>query len=544
MHFFGLPLFVILLLLWFIFPSFLYVIFILFLSDSNALLLATVIFLLLPTIAQYLIVTQSLYPPWHQPGIEPKKRHGSHSGRRSTRAIDPSGAIEAAFEDALHHEDEDVEEDDDDVGTLGLLVGAAVEYYEGRTTNPLIDYKLPFKNVTIPCRDDWQLRHEYEERMKTAAASEKKRTNHKGHKDVDGARESLLSSSSTVSSRHPPHSHLHPPGRRIESYHLRGWYIPSARARTLVILVHGAGRDRRTFMRHAPIFHAGGYSTLLIDCREHGTSTTLGRGVGFTTREAIDVVQACRYGRAKLGYQHIVVCGTSQGASSSILATVLGDELIRVTSTGELISSNNNNNSNDSNGSGYLVDAVIAENPFISREACVGDVMSHVLGRIPRWAIPIQYLKDTFITSSIMLMRWRLGLMRGGIWDIRSLMREWQRAAMRTEGRSSSPQLDFLRPPSVVGSSPSAHIRPLTPIGAADSPLRSIALADFNAIDIVDRIAPRPLLLMHGLADEIVEPIHSQLLYAKARDPKKLWSDDSRDIGTQTKHELRRDLSA
>lgn len=42
-------------------------------------------------------------------------------------------------------------------------------------------------------------------------------------------------------------------------------------------------------------------------------------------------------------------------------------------------------------------------------------------------------------------------------------------------------------------------------------------------IDVVGRIAPRPLLLIHGTADQTIPVEHSQLLYEAAGEPKELW---------------------
>ena len=44
-----------------------------------------------------------------------------------------------------------------------------------------------------------------------------------------------------------------------------------------------------------------------------------------------------------------------------------------------------------------------------------------------------------------------------------------------------------------------------------------------NAIDVVDRIAPRPLLLMHGTEDKAVGVWQSQKLFDKAGQPKEIW---------------------
>jgi alpha-beta hydrolase superfamily lysophospholipase len=42
-------------------------------------------------------------------------------------------------------------------------------------------------------------------------------------------------------------------------------------------------------------------------------------------------------------------------------------------------------------------------------------------------------------------------------------------------------------------------------------------------VDVVDQIAPRPLLLMHGTGDISVDQMHSERLYARAGAPKELW---------------------
>jgi pimeloyl-ACP methyl ester carboxylesterase len=44
--------------------------------------------------------------------------------------------------------------------------------------------------------------------------------------------------------------------------------------------------------------------------------------------------------------------------------------------------------------------------------------------------------------------------------------------------------------------------------------------------DVVDSIAPRPLLLIHGTGDVAVDVAHSEALYARARAPKQLWIAD------------------
>jgi len=45
----------------------------------------------------------------------------------------------------------------------------------------------------------------------------------------------------------------------------------------------------------------------------------------------------------------------------------------------------------------------------------------------------------------------------------------------------------------------------------------------YDAIDVVSKIAPRPILFIHGDADNIVPLEMSRVLYSAAKDPKDLW---------------------
>lgn len=498
---------------WIGLPSFL-----LYLLGSSlfSLLLAFLLFLLLPIGAAILAVGWSLKPPWHQPGTQPKNVNNRNANLdQLTSSDERSASIERAFEQSLGEED--------DVGTLGLIVGAAQKHYNGRITNPLVDFQLPFKNITIHCRDAWRLRNDAEAAAATLAAAATSHTKKSSSNESDETKPFLSTTSINVASTPSEH------------YQLRGWYIPAERARTLVILVHGAARDRRTFMRHTPIFHSAGYSTLLIDCREHGTSSNLDRGIGFTTRESLDVVHAARYGKFQLGYEKIVLCGTSQGGASSIVATVLAEELIlmdepHVTGRRSRRNSKSHTSASSFPSSGPLISAVIAENPFLSREACLSDVFGHVLGRVPAWCIPIRVLRRIFILIGLMVLRWKLNLWPKSLRQLLSpetWIVQFQRANQGTEGIVFD-QKRYVTP----GVSPSRHanapsVNHTTAAAVAVPSLASahplVSLNDFSPIDLMDRIAPRPILLMHGLADDMVKPIHSQILYAKARDPKKLW---------------------
>ena len=45
----------------------------------------------------------------------------------------------------------------------------------------------------------------------------------------------------------------------------------------------------------------------------------------------------------------------------------------------------------------------------------------------------------------------------------------------------------------------------------------------FDPVDVIHRIAPRPLLLMHGKRDRMVPVSHAYTLFARASHPKELW---------------------
>lgn len=46
---------------------------------------------------------------------------------------------------------------------------------------------------------------------------------------------------------------------------------------------------------------------------------------------------------------------------------------------------------------------------------------------------------------------------------------------------------------------------------------------DYDAVDVVSRIAPRPLLLVHAAADTLVDPADAEALYEAASAPCELW---------------------
>lgn len=147
----------------------------------------------------------------------------------------------------------------------------------------------------------------------------------------------------------------------IDGSTLRGWLVPvpgtAAGAKAGVVAVHGAGADRRDFLRHVPIFHRAGLPVVLFDCREHGISDGNGRGISLGLRESEDVSSAVAWARSGLGWERVAVIGTSQGGASVILAGA-ADPSIGV---------------------------VIAESSFMSISEMVRDVPMPDTPEIPGW---------------------------------------------------------------------------------------------------------------------------------------------------------------
>jgi dipeptidyl aminopeptidase/acylaminoacyl peptidase len=48
----------------------------------------------------------------------------------------------------------------------------------------------------------------------------------------------------------------------------------------------------------------------------------------------------------------------------------------------------------------------------------------------------------------------------------------------------------------------------------------------FDPVEVIERISPRPIFLMHGVEDEIIPVASAHALYARAVEPKELWLQD------------------
>jgi len=62
-------------------------------------------------------------------------------------------------------------------------------------------------------------------------------------------------------------------------------------------------------------------------------------------------------------------------------------------------------------------------------------------------------------------------------------------------------------------------------VGSLLKPLAGSLLGDsYSPIQVVDKISPVPLIIIHGTADRVVPYYHGRRLHEKAKDPKELWT--------------------
>ena len=142
-------------------------------------------------------------------------------------------------------------------------------------------------------------------------------------------------------------------GKDYEEVHLfdgeedLGWYIPTKNGTSCIVAVHGAGNDRRELLRHVEkIQSATKANMLLVDCSNHGKHSG-SSGITMGVQEHKHVLKAAELAKER-GNDKVVIMGTSQGASSAIIAAAKDSRHI---------------------------DGLILENPF----ACANDIIQNSL---------------------------------------------------------------------------------------------------------------------------------------------------------------------
>ena len=226
---------------------------------------------------------------------------------------------------------------------------------------------------------------------------------------------------------------------KASGYTLRGWFVPGQETEGVtppsmgLVFLHGGGRDRRTWLRHLPMFHKQGYSCLLFDFSEHGTSDGAKRGLSFGMRERYDALAAAEFMRVQRGFKYVAVIGTSMGGSTAIMAAAMDPKSF---------------------------DLVVAENPLLTCAHLQNEHIMNILGGYFKHSI---FGRTTYEIFRRMCSTWL---------NLR------------------------------VGNQPSRKCQ---------------------ALHVVSKIAPRPLLLMHGTYDSVIPAAHSQRLFDLAKGPKELW---------------------
>lgn len=140
-------------------------------------------------------------------------------------------------------------------------------------------------------------------------------------------------------------------GKKID---VRGWKIRAEgfHSKGIVLLVHGAGADRRAMLKHVPYLRRAGFETILIDCHNHGLSSYDGKGISYGLWESESIL-AVTEEVSKKDHRPIILMGTSLGAVAALRAASL--------------SSN--------------IKAIVAENPFYSLRRIFSEVP--IMGWIP-----------------------------------------------------------------------------------------------------------------------------------------------------------------
>ena len=99
---------------------------------------------------------------------------------------------------------------------------------------------------------------------------------------------------------------------------LAGWFIPSAGSRSTVLICHGIGANKSSFMEVVPFLHKAGYNVLMFDFRGHGDSA--GHTTTFGVNEARDVEGAANFLAGRADSRTVIGYGFSMGGSGLLHA--------------------------------------------------------------------------------------------------------------------------------------------------------------------------------------------------------------------------------
>jgi fermentation-respiration switch protein FrsA (DUF1100 family) len=102
----------------------------------------------------------------------------------------------------------------------------------------------------------------------------------------------------------------------LDNIELRGWFIPSNRSRSLIIVCHGHGAGKGDVLLASKFLHENGYQIILFDFRAHGESAGEFATLGWL--EPNDLKGAIAYAKERISPQSIGVLGFSMGGATAI----------------------------------------------------------------------------------------------------------------------------------------------------------------------------------------------------------------------------------
>ncbi|MEW5851247.1 MAG: alpha/beta hydrolase [Myxococcota bacterium] len=109
---------------------------------------------------------------------------------------------------------------------------------------------------------------------------------------------------------------------------LRAWWVPATDGAPTVVFAHGVGADRREGLRIARTVHDAGWSLLLLDLSNHGTSDNDGTGARYGAVERLDVLAAASWVREQKRAPRVVGFGISMGGASVLMAAAADDRAL------------------------------------------------------------------------------------------------------------------------------------------------------------------------------------------------------------------------
>jgi fermentation-respiration switch protein FrsA (DUF1100 family) len=98
---------------------------------------------------------------------------------------------------------------------------------------------------------------------------------------------------------------------------IRAWFARGVRGAGAVLLLHGAGSDRKSMSGRATFLHALGFTVLAPDLQANGESP--GEHVTYGARESLDASAAMNFLHETVPGERVGVIGVSMGGAATIL---------------------------------------------------------------------------------------------------------------------------------------------------------------------------------------------------------------------------------